>query len=172
MLLLLYCRYYCYCILFSIGPLLAIAVIGLTGQVLRFTSPKFGQLVAEEATRRGKLREAHARISAHAEEIAFYGGHDTEHRYLNSAYKSLVTHLQRIIAVKLWYVMLEQFLMKYVWSGTGLFVIAMPLLYNTATSSGSGIINADGDGAYTITQCLSRTSRIKKTKNNVISLIN
>lgn len=142
-------RYYCYCILFSIGPLLALVVIGLTGQVLRFTSPKFGQLVAEEATRRGKLREAHARISAHAEEIAFYGGHDTEHRYLNSAYKSLVTHLQRIIAVKLWYVMLEQFLMKYVWSGTGLFVIAMPLLYNTATSSRSGI-NTDGDGAYTI----------------------
>ncbi|KMQ89907.1 atp-binding cassette sub-family d member 2, partial [Lasius niger] len=126
------------------GPLLAVAVIAVTGQVLRLASPKFGHLVAEEATRRGKLREAHARISAHAEEIAFYGGHDTEHRYLNSAYKSLVTHLQRIIAVKLWYVMLEQFLMKYVWSGTGLFVIAMPLLYSTVTSR-SGI-NTDGDG--------------------------
>ncbi|XP_029659561.1 ATP-binding cassette sub-family D member [Formica exsecta] len=145
------------------GPLLAIAVIGLTGQVLRFTSPKFGQLVAEEATRRGKLREAHARISAHAEEIAFYGGHDTEHRYLNSAYKSLVTHLQRIIAVKLWYVMLEQFLMKYVWSGTGLFVIAMPLLYNTATSSGSGIINADGDGG------VSERTRYLTTSKNLLS---
>lgn len=129
---------------------MAAVVIALTGQVLRFASPKFGQLVAEEAARRGKLREAHARISAHAEEIAFYGGHDTEHRYLNSAYKSLVTHLQRILAVKLWYVMLEQFLMKYVWSGTGLLVIAMPLLYNTVASSRNGMINADGDGAYEI----------------------
>lgn len=131
-----------------LGPLLAAAVIALTGQVLRFASPKFGQLVAEEAARRGKLREAHARISAHAEEIAFYGGHNTEHRYLNSAYKSLVKHLHRILAVKLWYVMLEQFLMKYMWSGTGLLVIAMPLLYNTATSSGRGMINSDGDGMY------------------------
>jgi len=134
-------------IIFYLGPLLAAAVIALTGQILRFASPKFGQLVAEEATRRGKLREAHARISAHAEEIAFYGGHDTEYRYLHSAYKSLVMHLHRILAVKLWYVMLEQFLMKYVWSGTGLLVIAMPLLYNTATSR-SGMINADGDGMY------------------------
>lgn len=143
------------------GPLLAVAVIGLTGQVLRLASPKFGQLVAEEATRRGKLREAHARISAHAEEIAFYGGHDTEHRYLNSAYKSLVTHLQRIIAVKLWYVMLEQFLMKYVWSGTGLFVIAMPLLYSTATSK-SGI-NTDGDGG------VSERTRYLTTSKNLLS---
>ncbi|XP_012537581.1 ATP-binding cassette sub-family D member [Monomorium pharaonis] len=144
------------------GPLLAAAVIALTGQVLRFASPKFGQLVAEEATRRGKLREAHARISAHAEEIAFYGGHDTEHRYLNSAYKSLVMHLHRILAVKLWYVMLEQFLMKYVWSGTGLLVIAMPLLYNTATS-GSRIINTDGDGG------VGERTRYLTTSKNLLS---
>ncbi|RLU23160.1 hypothetical protein DMN91_005438 [Ooceraea biroi] len=144
------------------GPLLAAAVITLTGQVLRLASPKFGQLVAEEATRRGKLREAHARISAHAEEIAFYGGHDTEHRYLNTAYKSLVTHLQRILAVKLWYVMLEQFLMKYVWSGTGLFVIAMPLLYNT-TASSKGTINSDGDGG------VSERTRYLTTSKNLLS---
>lgn len=132
--------------MFFTGPLLASVVIALTGQILRLTSPKFGQLVAEEASRRGRLREAHARISAHAEEIAFYGGHCTEHRYLSTAYKSLVSHLRRVLAVKLWYVMLEQLLMKYVWSGTGLLVIAMPLLYTTVTS-GSAAFD-DGDGVY------------------------
>ncbi|XP_076761555.1 ATP binding cassette subfamily D [Xylocopa sonorina] len=116
------------------GPMLAFIVLASTAQILRIASPKFGQLVAEEASRLGRLREAHSRISAHAEEIAFYGGHATEHKYLTTAYKSLVSHLKRVLALKFWYVMLEQFLMKYVWSGTGLFVIAMPLLYNTVTS--------------------------------------
>ncbi|XP_014467398.1 PREDICTED: ATP-binding cassette sub-family D member 1 [Dinoponera quadriceps] len=143
------------------GPLLAAAVITLTGQVLRLASPRFGQLVAEEAARKGKLREAHARISAHAEEIAFYGGHDTEHRYLNTAYKSLVSHLQRILAVKLWYVMLEQFLMKYVWSGTGLLVIAMPLLYNTAVSTRTICENTDGG--------VSERTRYLTTSKNLLS---
>lgn len=117
-------------------------VIAVTGQVLRVASPKFGHLVAEEASRKGRLREAHARISAHAEEIAFYGGHEAEHRYLNQAYRSLVSHLKRIIRLKLWYVMLEQLLMKYLWSGTGLLVIAMPLLYNNSNNSAA---TATGD---------------------------
>ncbi|XP_066582075.1 ATP-binding cassette sub-family D member 1 [Prorops nasuta] len=145
------------------GPLLAAAVIGLTGQVLRVASPRFGQLVAEEATRRGRLREAHARISAHAEEIAFYGGHKTEHRYLTTAYKSLVSHLRHVLALKLWYVMLEQFLMKYVWSGTGLLVIALPLLYNSGGKS-KHLSHGDGDGAVS-----ERTRYLTTSKNLLVS---
>lgn len=123
-------------------------VIAATGQILRLTSPRFGQLVAEEAARKGRLREAHARISAHAEEIAFYGGHNAEHRYLTTSYKSLTALLKRILTLKLGYVMLEQFLMKYVWSGTGLFVIAMPVLYTSRKVMDDK--NADGDGKYKV----------------------
>ncbi|XP_078042968.1 ATP binding cassette subfamily D [Augochlora pura] len=144
------------------GPLLASAVIALTGQILRLASPKFGQLVSEEASRRGRLREAHARISAHAEEIAFYGGHCTEHRYLTTAYKSLVSHLRRVLTLKLWYVMLEQLLMKYVWSGTGLLVIALPVLY-TAVTAKSSSMTEDGDGG------VSERTRYLTTSKNLLS---
>ncbi|KAK9305840.1 hypothetical protein QLX08_003338 [Tetragonisca angustula] len=144
------------------GPLLSSVVIALTGQILRLASPKFGQLVAEEASKRGTLREAHARISAHAEEIAFYGGHCTEHRYVTTAYRSLVSHLKRVLALKFWYVILEQLLMKYVWSGTGLLVIAMPLLYTTVTS-GSAALKDDGDGG------VSERTRYLTTSKNLLS---
>ncbi|CAL7938712.1 unnamed protein product [Xylocopa violacea] len=141
------------------GPMLSCIVIALTAQILRLASPKFGQLVAEEASRRGRLREAHSRISAHAEEIAFYGGHSTEHKYLTTAYKSLVSHLRRVLALKFWYVMLEQLLMKYVWSGTGLCVIAMPLLYTTVTSE----TGDSGDGG------VSERTRYLTTSKNLLT---
>uniref|UniRef100_A0A2S2Q197 ATP-binding cassette sub-family D member 2 n=1 Tax=Sipha flava TaxID=143950 RepID=A0A2S2Q197_9HEMI len=124
------------------GPLLAIVVISITGQILRMLSPKFGSLVAVEADRKAYLRHIHSRVITNAEEIAFYGGHKVEMIHLQDAYQSLVQHMNSIFSQRLWYVVLEQFLMKYVWSGTGMVVVSLPIIMSSRVAE----LNDSPDG--------------------------
>lgn len=120
------------------GPLLAFVVISTTAHILRIVSPKFGQLVAEEANRYGYLRHIHSRIITNAEEIAFYRGHRVELAQLREAYDRLTRHMNVIFEQRLWFVMLEQFFMKYVWSGTGMVMVSLPILTTNRQQRDSG----------------------------------
>lgn len=125
------------------GPVLAFVVISTTALILRQLSPKFGQLVSEEATRYGYLRHVHSRIITNAEEIAFYGGHRVELLQLREAYRRLTHQMNIIYSQRLWFVMLEQFFMKYVWSGTGMVMISFPILLGSLGPNAEG---GSGDG--------------------------
>jgi len=96
--------------------------------VLRLLSPRFGQLIAERAKRNGYLRYIHSRVIQNAEEIAFYGGENVEHNLLTKCYKKVVEQNDIIYQKRLWYITLEQFFMKYVWSSAGLIMIAIPAI--------------------------------------------
>ena len=61
---------------------------------LRSLTPPLGKMVAREAELEGGLRTAHARLIAHAEEVAFLKGGDTERGILNTRLGALISTLR------------------------------------------------------------------------------
>jgi ATP-binding cassette subfamily D (ALD) protein 2 len=148
------------------GPMMASVVVLFTHGMLRWASPKFGKLVAEEARRKGYLRFIHSRVIANAEEIAFYGGHQIEMNILQRAYKELARQMNVIFNKRLWYIMLEQFLMKYVWSATGMVIIAVPVM--TGMNVSKMVASDDSDG-QPIDDVSERTQYMTTAKNILIA---
>ncbi|XP_053968105.1 ATP-binding cassette sub-family D member 1 isoform X2 [Anastrepha ludens] len=148
------------------GPILAVAVISLTAHIMRVVSPKFGQLVAEEANRYGYLRHIHSRIITNSEEIAFYGGHKVELQQLRQAYNRLVNQMNNIFTQKLWFVMLEQFFMKYVWSGTGMVMVSLPILTSGATMK--TIVTKDPEMKEVLDSTVSERTQYLTTARNLL----
>lgn len=144
--------------------ILAAFVVFLTAKILRAVSPKFGKLVADEADRKGYLRFMHSRIITNAEEIAFYGGHKTEMNLLQKSYHALARQMNVIFWKRLWYIQLEQFLMKYMWSASGLVMVAIPIIMTQSVRPDGRSYDDDPDGGVS-----ERTQAFTVARNLLVS---
>lgn len=113
----------------ALGPLAFTGLITnyvTTAVLLQKLSPPFGKLKAAEGRKEGEFRALHSRLIANAEEVAFYGGDDIEHKFLDKGFKELRKCMEGIYSLKIRYNMLEDFLLKYSWSAFGYLTIALP----------------------------------------------
>ncbi|MFH4976556.1 hypothetical protein AB6A40_003265 [Gnathostoma spinigerum] len=123
---------------------LSIVVFFITITLLKCASPRFGELTAEEAKRKGMLSFMQSRIVGNAEEIAFYGGHRIEKFKLLEVFSELKSQIMLIYRKRAIYVMFEQFLLKYVWSAMGMIMIAISVFFSAPTEGSIRSTNGTG----------------------------
>lgn len=90
----------------------------LTPEVRRLTPP-FGLYTALSAQLSGSLRHTHSRMSEFAEEIAFFGGEETEKLLVEREYAGLVMHENRVLRRRWWHGCVEEGIVKWLWGSFG-----------------------------------------------------
>lgn len=83
---------------------------------------------------------------------------------LREAYRRLCRQMNTIYTQKLWFVMLEQFFMKYVWSGTGMIMVSLPILTTSHLNNDDSAASANSGNKVS-----ERTQYFTTARNLLIS---
>jgi len=113
------------------GPATLISFYFVVGYVLRFSSPPFGRLAAEEGALEGNFRFCHSRLIQNCEEIAFYRGAKVEGEVLDRSFEKLKNHILSVLQLKIPYSVMENFSLKYVASVLVFTINAFPFFFGT-----------------------------------------
>lgn len=117
-------------------------LVHVSSAALRALTPPFGKLAAEEQMQEGEFRSRHTRIIENAEEIALYGGHAAEKYIVESAYYSLIRHVNQTFRIRIFHGMLEDFIIKYLWGALGLGLCAVPVFFGEQALPSSSSLSA------------------------------
>ena len=150
--------------------------IHASGFVLRVLTPPFGKMVSEEQRFQGEFRFSHSRLIENNEEIALYNGQDFEKRTIYENYLRLVKHINRTLRSRMYYTMLEDFVIKYFWGAVGILICALPIFITPlAGRDGARVeLGSRAEGFVTNRRLLMNTSdafgRIMYSYKEVIEL--
>ncbi|EJF66416.1 hypothetical protein DICSQDRAFT_75073 [Dichomitus squalens LYAD-421 SS1] len=109
--------------------LLLTVLIQSSAALLRALTPPFGQYTAISAQLSGNLRHTHSRLAEFAEEIAFFGGEETEKMLIEREYAGLVKHENRVLRRRWWHGCFEEGIVKWLWGSFGLCICAIPVFF-------------------------------------------
>ena len=126
-----------------------------SGAVLRAISPPFGKYTAQEQKLEGDFRFNHSRIITHAEEIAFYGGHNREKVLVNASFDAIIKHVRRVYQMRFANGVFDSILVKYLATMTAYFLLSRPV-FNAP--SAAGVMGAAGADPTQIIEDYSRNS--------------
>jgi ATP-binding cassette subfamily D (ALD) long-chain fatty acid import protein len=76
--------------------------------LVRALTPPFGAFTAKSAQLAGSFRHAHSRLSEFVEEIAFFGGEETEKMLLEREYATGVNHENWVLRSRRWHGCVEE----------------------------------------------------------------
>ncbi|KRX10502.1 P-loop containing nucleoside triphosphate hydrolase [Pseudocohnilembus persalinus] len=99
----------------------------LSGYIIKFISPPFGKLIAQQQRLEGKYRSCHSDLSHHSEEIAFYKGNKWERERIKGVYKSLKDHTSSIVYKRLFMGLFDNLQTKYGAIMVGYTIVGLPV---------------------------------------------
>lgn len=117
-------------------------LVQVSANVMRALTPPFGKYVADEARLEGEFRFQHTRLIDYSEEIALYGGHESEKDGLDKGYFTLIKHVNRILRRRFYHGFMEDFVIKYFWGALGLILCSVPVFFKIP---GQDVLKTAGD---------------------------
>ncbi|KIP06954.1 hypothetical protein PHLGIDRAFT_127965 [Phlebiopsis gigantea 11061_1 CR5-6] len=111
------------------GLILLTVLVQSSAALLKALTPSFGAYAAMSAQLSGSLRHTHSRLVEFSEEVAFFGGEETEKMLLEREYASSIKHENMILGKRWWHGCVEEGIIKWVWGSFGLCICAIPVFF-------------------------------------------
>lgn len=106
----------------------------ITGYILKKYTPPLGELASSKSSAEGDYYNYQLNMINNNEEIAFYQGTEVEKTKVKELYENLMERTLLVDKRKFTYNMVEDYILKYTWSGLGYVFASIPIVVSTVAS--------------------------------------